>query len=264
MSQQLFLTQDRFTDADSTLFHGYFMRKGGQSKGVFESLNCGPGSGDEADVVATNRAIVANLAGVRAENLLSVHQVHCADCIEVKNGWSLTDRPKADAMVTDQAGFALGILTADCAPVLFYGVKSDGSPVIGAAHAGWKGALGGVLDNTVKEMQRLGANDIKACVGPCISRTSYEVSVDFVEPFLDDHDDSNRFFQSASRAGHLMFDLAGYCAWRLFRSGIKSAALMDRDTYTLEADFFSYRRATHRHEPDYGRQISVISIKEFK
>jgi YfiH family protein len=258
----LFYTQRGFAE-QSSVFHGFFTRKGGLSSGLFATLNCGPGSGDDLNVVRQNRAIVAREAGIDERHLLSVHQIHGADCMLAEATWPLEERPKADAMVTDVPGFGLGILTADCAPVLFHGAKEDGSPVIGAAHAGWKGALGGVFKQTIKSMGALGARveDIKACVGPCIARNSYEVDASFIEPFLEEHDESSRFFQEGRRDGHLMFDLPGYCAWRLFRDGVRSIALMDKDTYVLEDDFYSYRRATHRTETDYGRQISVIAIR---
>jgi polyphenol oxidase len=264
MSEPVYYTQASFLQPeDPKVFHGFFTRRGGVSSAIYDGLNCGLGSSDDAVRVLQNRALVAQTAGIDAANLLSVHQVHGVDCVTVKEGWSPEARPKADAFVTDRAGYGLGILTADCAPVLFYGEKSDGAPVIAAAHAGWKGALGGVFASTLSAMEALGASrsGIKACVGPCIGRASYEVSVEFVDPFLEEHDESGRFFQSAQKAHHLMFDLSGYCAWRLFRDGLRSIALMDRDTYANEGHFYSYRRTTHRSEPDYGRQISVIAIK---
>jgi YfiH family protein len=170
------------------------------------------------------------------------------------------ERPQADAQVTDVPGLAISILTADCAPVLFYG-RNDKGPVIGAAHAGWKGALGGVLDSTVYEMEEYGvkAKDIKAAIGPCISKRSYEVGQDFAAPFLNEDPENERFFMNGG-AGKLMFDLPGYCAARLYNCGLTNVAITGIDTYANERDYFSFRRATHRKEPDYGRQISVIVI----
>ncbi len=259
-----YYTQKGFVADEIPVFHGYFTRKGGASEGDFSALNCGPGSGEDMNIVQQNRNLVAREASVDPARLVSVHQEHGVNCVTVKEPWPLDFRPKADAMVTDVQGIALGILTADCAPVLLWGLNAENQPIIGAAHAGWKGALGGVLESTLKSMELLGVSKelVRACVGPCIGRTSYEVSVEFSEPFLEEHDESGRFFHAGEKAGHLMFDLAGYCAWRLFRSGLRSIALMDKDTYVLEDVFYSYRRATHRGEQSYGRQISVIAIRQ--
>lgn len=257
--------EDTFIKAAETgVFHGFFGRAGGMSGGVYDSLNCGLGSDDAPENVAENRARVARVCGVAPDHMLSLYQVHGKECLYVDKAWALDEtRPQADAFVTDQPGFGLGILSADCAPVLFYGAKADGAPVIGAAHAGWKGALGGVLEETAGAMEKLGAvrDSLRACVGPCIGRASYEVGADFIEPFLEENDESVRFIRPAGKAGHAMFDLPGYAAWRLFRAGVRRIAIMDRDTYVQEAAFFSYRRATHRGEKDYARQISVIAIQ---
>ncbi len=248
---------------DDEVFHGFFTRLGGVSPQPYAGLNCGTGSGDAASNVQENRNLVAAEIGIKSKNFLSLYQIHSAKVIEVNKPWANLERPKADGFVTDKTGIALGILTADCAPVLFYGRKSDGSPVIGAAHAGWGGALGGVLENTVKSMENLGAlkAHIKAIIGPCISKSSYEVDMSFMDKFISQSEESEKFFQAASSKGHVMFDLSGYCAWRLFEDGLKNISLLDIDTYENEAEFFSYRRATHRGEKDYGRQISVIFIK---
>ena len=243
-------------------FHGFFGRQGGVSKGVYDSLNCGRGSDDNLSNVQINLDRVAQAVGVASENLLTMHQIHSDKSQIVEEPWTLEQRPEIDSMVTDKAGIALGVLTADCAPVLFLGFKKDGAPVIGAAHAGWKGAVGGVLDSTIENMKNLGAEDIKACIGPCIAQASYEVSEDFFKPFEKDDPENERFFMAGAREGHLMFDLAGYCASRLARQGLKHVFIKDLDTYFNEEDFFSYRRATHRKEKDYGRQISVIMIKK--
>jgi hypothetical protein len=254
--------EERFTD--SSVFHGFFGRQGGVSDGVYDSLNCGLGTDDAQAHVNENRRRVSEYVGVKPENLLSLYQVHGKDCLTVDVPWALDkNRPKADAFVTDKPGLGLGVLTADCVPVLFTGKKQDNAPVIGAAHAGWKGALGGVLNSTVTAMMTLGAvkETIRVCIGPCIAKASYEVDKDFALPFLKENDESERFFHVAKKDGHLMFDLAGYCAWRLFREGVKNVLILDRDTYTQENDFFSYRRAIHRKEQDYARQISVIAIQ---
>ena len=257
----------RFIDNESeqtTAFHGFFGRQGGTSKGVYDSLNCGKGSDDNLANVKMNLQIIGNAIGIPHERIVTQHQIHSDVCNYVDEPWDENEsRPQADALVTDNAGLAIGVLTADCAPVLFYGTKSDGTPVIGAAHAGWKGAVGGVLDNTVKVMVERGASleSLRACIGPCIAQGSYEVSEAFVTPFENDDPENERFFMAGKREGHLMFDLAGYCAARLARNGLKNVFIKDLDTYFNEEDFFSYRRATHRGEKDYGRQISLIYIK---
>ncbi len=239
--------------------HGFFTRLGGVSSCPYAGLNCGIGSNDDANKVSDNRELVATNIGIKSENLLSLYQIHSARVVNVNEPWG--ERPKGDAFVTDKAGLALGILTADCAPVLFYGSKDGGSPVIGAAHAGWGGALSGVLENTLTAMEELGALNIKACIGPCISKSSYEVDLAFMGRFIDENKESQGFFVSASRTGHVMFDLSGYCTWRLSRAGFENISSLDIDTYKNEDEFFSYRRATHKGEKDYGRQISVICIK---
>ncbi|MCB1532541.1 MAG: peptidoglycan editing factor PgeF [Alphaproteobacteria bacterium] len=240
--------------------HGFFGRQGGVSEGIYESLNCGQGSGDDPAHVEENRARVAAKLGVGRARLLSLYQIHSDVCLRVTEGWE--ERPEADAHVTDRPGLALSILTADCAPVLFYGEKDDGAPVIGAAHAGWRGAFGGVLESTVGAMKDLGAKpaSIRAAIGPCIAKASYEVDDGFVQRFIETDEANEHFFGAAARAGHAMFDLAGYAAARLARAGVKNVSILDLDTCADEAAFFSYRRKTHRNEPDYGRQISAIVI----
>jgi YfiH family protein len=244
--------------------HGFFGRNGGVSKDVYASLNCGLGSDDEPEAVMQNLALVAGEIGSDPSALLNLYQVHGDGCVTVDAPWMAKDRPKADCFVTDKCGIALGVLTADCAPVLFYGEKADGAPVIGAAHAGWRGAIGGVLASTVDGMTSLGvrADGIMACIGPCIGAASYEVDDGFAQTFLDEDDENERFFMSGQKAGHVMFDLSGYCAFKLFKAGVKQVFIKDLDTYFNEEDFFSFRRATHREEEGYGRQISVIMINE--
>lgn len=249
----------------SAIAHGFFGRRGGVSSGLYDSLNCGSGSHDDPDLVIENRTRVAKALGVSESQLISVWQVHSPDCIYLAERLPAdADKPKADAMVTDKAGLALGVLTADCGPVLFAGLKRDGSPIIGAAHAGWGGAIKGVCEATVQTMIEHGAelSSISAAIGPCIGSKSYEVSLGYERPFLDQDDANEHFFKPAARAGHLMFDLPGYIASRLARVGVRQIEITGVDTFSEEARFFSYRRTTHRDEPDYGRQISAICIQE--
>lgn len=251
------------TFSDDAIGHGFFGRQGGVSTGLYSSLNCGAGTRDNPDNIQENRQRVASAIGSSAEKLVTVKQIHSGQCVIVTGPWTVGERPDADAMVTDAPNVALGILTADCGPVLFSGQKADGSPVIGAAHAGWGGALKGILDNTVQAMIAKGAvpESIQASLGPCIGPASYEVSDDFTEPFLKHSENAEHFFKAARKPGHLMFDLPGYIAWRLAQCGVKKVRISGLDTYALENEYFSYRRTTHRGEPDYGRQMSAIVIK---
>lgn len=256
-----FLQAGEFADAKRDgVAHGFFGRAGGVSGGIYAGLNCGVGSSDVPADVKANRASVAEAIGVNPENILSLYQVHGDACLKVDKPHN--SRSEADAQVTDVPGLAISILTADCAPVLFHGKKASGKPVIGAAHAGWKGALGGVLESTVYAMEEYGvkAETIRAAIGPCIGKRSYEVGEDFAKPFLEQDPESERFFMAGAKAGHLMFDLAGYCASRLYECGVNKVAITGADTFAREKDYYSFRRATHRKEPDYGRQISVIVI----
>lgn len=258
-----YLTQEHFIPSSETkLFHGFFTRKGGSSKGLYKGLNCGLGSGDDSQDITGNRETVAKNAGVAPQNLLGAYQVHGAKVIRVEKTWTPENRPHADALVSDRPEIALSILTADCAPVLFTGKKENGDPVIGAAHAGWKGALTGVMEETLSAMMDLGAQEksLRACVGPCIAQPSYEVEDIFKKAFLEEDKASECFFTSGEKVGYTHFDLSAYCAWRLKRFGIMYVSSINKDTYTHENEFYSYRRATHRNEPHYGRQISVISI----
>ena len=176
----------------------------------------------------------------------------------------MNNRPQADALVTDQPGLMIGVLTADCGPVLFSGKGKDSRPIIGAAHAGWGGALNGILESTIVQMERLGLDKstLKAVVGPCIGPTTYEVSHSFRDPFILQDMKNARFFIPAERPGHLMFDLPAYCARRLLLAGVPQISGVERDTWAEEAEFFSFRRSTHRAEPDYGRQVSAIMIRK--
>lgn len=231
------------------------------SAGLYAALNCGPGTEDPPANVADNRARVA--AHLGAAELVTLYQIHSAECLYVTEQVAEGDaRPKGDALVTDVPGLALGALTADCAPILLYGEKADGSPVIAAVHAGWGGALKGVQRQAVAKMVELGANvtSICAAIGPCIAQASYEVTHEFAVPFLEQDIETERFFM-AGKPGHLHFDLAGYNAAQLAQAGVREIAITGEDTYAGEGRFFSFRRATHRGEPDYGRQISTIMIR---
>jgi YfiH family protein len=239
----------------------FFTRQGGVSKGIYQSLNCGPGSDDNPQAVEENLRRASGELGVLESRLMLLHQVHSPTCLVVHEPWTNNERPQADAIVTDKHELAVGVLTADCTPVLFKSTKGDGAPIVGAAHAGWKGALGGVLDSTVEAITKLGGSEIEAMIGPCIGQASYEVQEQFAEPFFKRDDEADKFFMSGQREGHLQFDIAGYCAFRLAQAGIKNVDILDHDTYAMEESYFSYRRTTHREENDYGRQLSAIVIR---
>lgn len=243
-------------DALAPLRHGFFTRKGGASSGVFDGLNCGLGSSDQTEVVKINRARVAEAMHVAPEHLVTVYQVHSPDVITVDA--PLETAPEADAMVTATPGVALAILTADCQPVLFADAQSG---VIGAAHAGWRGALEGVLEATVDAMEALGAtrDNITAVIGPSISQAAYEVGPDFIDAFLDQDPDNSRFFANGN-ADRYQFDLTGYGVHRLRSAGVGHAEWTRHCTYSDPDRFFSYRRATHAKEADYGRLISSIRL----
>jgi polyphenol oxidase len=240
------------------LEHGFLGRRGGVSTGIHAGLNVGIGSDDDAAAVAANRrrATEAVLPGGK---LATVYQVHSADAVVVREVLADDARPHADALVTDRPGLALGILTADCAPVL---LADKAAGVVGAAHAGWKGAIGGVTDAAILAMERLGAKRerIAAAIGPCIARASYEVDDAFARRFEADDPVNERFF-APGRAGHHQFDLEAYLAHRLAAAGLIRIEAMGLDTYADDARFYSFRRATHSGEPGYGRQISIIGLK---
>jgi polyphenol oxidase len=237
--------------------HGFFTREGGHSKGIFASLNCGLGSADDLETAKKNRTIVADKLGVAHTHLLSAHQVHSSDVLHVTEVWS--ERPKVDGLVTDREGIGLGILTADCGPLLF---ADDSAGVIGACHAGWKGAVGGVAANTIKAMESLGARRerIIAVLGPTISKANYEVGPEFPKPFLAQDEGNERFFTLSSKPGHFMFDLPAYLMSRLAQENLKAVHDLAQCTYADAQRFYSYRRTTHQGEPDYGRLISAIAL----
>lgn len=239
--------------------HAFFTREGGVSEGIYASLNCGPGSNDAPANVAENRRRAMAMVDLPDHALISVYQVHSPEVVQVDGPWAEGARPQADAMVTTVPGLALGILTADCAPVL---LADRQGKVVGAAHAGWKGAVGGVIDNTLDKMVALGAKrkNIVAAIGPCIGQRSYEVGPDFPAPFLAEEPLNRDFFAPSRREGHYLFDLPGYVSRKLSRLGISEVTRVPADTCRDEARFFSYRRTTLRKEPDYGRQLSIIML----
>ena len=236
--------------------HGFFTRKGGASSGIFAGLNCGVGSSDQTEVVAINRARVAEAMAVQLDHLVGVHQVHSPDVVTVTG--PLPVRPQADSMVTATPGIALSILTADCQPVLFCDPKAG---VIGAAHAGWRGAFRGVLEATVAAMTNLGATPagISAVIGPSISQSAYEVGPEFYQTFADEDPENSRFFANG-KGDRLLFDLPAYGLHRLRAAGVGHAEWTRHCTYSDPDRFFSFRRTTHLGEADYGRLISVIRL----
>ena len=236
--------------------HGFFTRKGGASSGVFAGLNCGFGSSDQHEIVAINRSRVAEAMGGASTDMVGVHQIHSADVVTVTSPTS--DKPKADAMVTATAGITLSVLTADCQPVLFADTSAG---VIGAAHAGWQGALDGVLENTIDAMVTLGAqrDNIVAVIGPCISQRAYEVGPEFAERFIDMDRDNARFFAQGD-GDRMQFDLPTFGLARLRGAGIKDAAWTRHCTYADPSRFYSYRRSVHDEDVDYGRLIAAIRL----
>ncbi len=241
------------------LRHGYFTRKGGVSDGIYGSLNIGLGSDDNRASVLENRRRVTADLGVDAAGLVSPHQIHSPDVITVTGPFAEDADRRADALVTATPGIAIGVATADCGPVLF---ADAGSGVIGAAHSGWKGALTGVLQNTVTAMEDLGAvrSRITAVLGPTISQNAYEVGPEFRQRFLQEDAHNGKYFKASRKDGHFMFDLPSYITSSLCALDLATVTDIGLCTYSDEDRFFSYRRTTHRSEPDYGRQISAITI----
>jgi polyphenol oxidase len=239
--------------------HAFFTREGGVSDGVYASLNGGPGSDDAPAKVAENRARMAAALGVAPDRLLTAYQIHSPDVVTVERPWQPQQRPRADAIVTRVPGLAIGVTTADCGPVL---LADETAGVIGAAHAGWRGAATGVLEATIAAMERCGADRARIAValGPMIRQANYEVGPEFVDRFQAEDAGNARFFQPAERPGHALFDLPGYIAARLAAAGIARVEDVGHCTYADAARFFSYRRSTHRREPDYGRHINAIAL----
>jgi polyphenol oxidase len=239
--------------------HAFFTRQGGVSAGIYTSLNGGVGSNDKADNVAENRARMATALGVPPPRLLTPYQIHSPTVVVAEAEWRADARPRADAVVTTTPGLAIGVSTADCGPVLLADAQAR---VIGAAHAGWRGALSGVIEATLDVMVAQGATraNIRAALGPMIRQPNYEVGADLITKFIDADADNARFFKPAAREQHALFDLAGYIRARLTRAGLAEAADLHLCTYADDAQFFSYRRSTHRGEPDYGRHINAIAL----
>lgn len=253
----IFLTTKKFDAQD--ICYGFFGRKGGVSDGVYASLNAGRGSHDDPQKIEQNRRIIADSIGV--DGIINCYQIHSDIC-------HIIEKPpekilEGDALVTTQKDLVIGVLTADCGPILFHGLLHDGKPIIGAAHAGWGGALRGILESTIDKMIEAGAElkTIKAMVGPCIGPESYEVSEEFLNPFLERDEDADDFFVLKPNTNKFLFDLPAYIEVRLKNYGIQTIIQSGIDTYKEEADYFSYRRKTHKNEPDYGRQMAVIVIK---
>jgi YfiH family protein len=241
--------------------HAFFTRAGGVSEGVYASLNGGVGSSDARDKVAENRARMAAALGVAPERFLTAHQIHSPDVVVADEPWTHENRPRADAIVTRTLKLAIGVSTADCGPLL---LADSQAGVIGAAHAGWRGALTGVIEATVAAMEELGAERarIVAALGPAIRQPNYEVGPEFVTRFLAADADNTRFFAPSERAGHAMFDLAGYIADRVQRAGVANFEDLALCTFAEPERFFSYRRTTKQGEPDYGRHINAIALAD--
>jgi hypothetical protein len=239
--------------------HGFFTRAGGVSEGIYAQLNCGPGSSDAAASIAANRARVAAHLGSRHTDVVTLYQVHSATALAVTTPIAAADRPKADAVVTKTPGLAIGVLTADCAPVLFADADAG---VVGAAHAGWRGAVSGVIEATIVEMERLGATRarIRAACGPAINQAAYEVGPEFEAELVQSCADNKQFFSRSDASARPHFDLPGYVESRLKAAGIGQIERQSRCTYANESNFFSYRRSQHLNQTDYGRQISAIVV----
>ncbi len=240
--------------------HAFFTRTGGVSDGIYASLNGGPGSADTPAHVAQNRARMAAALGVAPDRLVTAYQIHSPEVVTIEQPWPAQERPRADAIVTRTAGLAIGVTTADCGPVLFADAQAR---VIGAAHAGWRGAFTGVLETTIAAMERSGADRerIVAVLGPMIRQPNYEVGPEFVARFNGADAANDRFFRPAPQPDHALFDLAGYISVRLRAAGIRQVEDLGHCTYADAARFFSYRRSTHRKEPDYGRHINAIALQ---
>jgi YfiH family protein len=241
------------------LRHAFFTREGGVSSGMYRSLNGGLGSNDDPAGVAENRRLMAERMGVAPDHLINAHQTHSADAVIATGPWQRSARPRADAIVTASENLAIGITTADCGPIL---LVDSNARVVAAAHAGWKGALTGILESTIATMEKLGGkrSRIIAAIGPLIRQQSYEVGGEFIERFLDADADNAAFFIPSHRTGHAMFNLAGYIRMRLENAGVLLIDDLGVDTYADER-FFSYRRSVHRKEPDYGRHVHAIALE---
>ena len=239
--------------------HGFFTRAGGVSEGLYESLNGGVGSKDKPARVAENRARMAKTLGVGADHFVTAFQIHSPDVVVAEKSWSADARPRADGVVTKIPRLAIGVTTADCGPVLF---ADETARVVGAAHAGWRGALSGILEATIAAMEKLGADRIRivATLGPMIRQPNYEVGNDLLQQVLAEDRDNARFFADGEREGHAQFDLSGYIGARLERAGLGAIEDLALCTYAEPERFYSYRRSVHRAEPDYGRHVNAIAL----
>lgn len=253
------MVQSQLLSECSGIRHAFFTRDGGVSNGIYASLNGGVGSNDDASHVTENRARMARHLDVTPDRFLSAYQIHSPQVVVADTPWTNDARPKADAIVTTTPGLAIGVSTADCGPLLFADEKAR---VIGAAHAGWRGAFSGVIENTIEAMEKLGADrsNIKISLGPLIRQANYEVSQDFVDQFVRENESHSRFFVPADREGHAMFDLPGFIAARIEKSRIGQFQDLDLCTYADPDRFYSYRRSTHLVQPDYGRHINAIVL----
>ncbi len=254
----------QFKAQDNAFTYGFFGKNGGVSPAPYDSLNISYQSGDKPNHIHENRRRIATQLNRDLMEIYTVKQVHGRDCLVVTGDYdSESEAPDADALVTDQPNMPIAVMTADCVPILFAARKSNNAPVIGAAHAGWGGALKGIIESTLAAMQHLEADltTVQACIGPAIQKKSYEVSMEFAAPFLDGDETSERFFSEGQNPDKLQFDLPAYVMARLAKVGVKQIFDLGLDTYSLKDDFFSYRRATHEGQSDYGRQASVIMIR---
>jgi YfiH family protein len=257
----MMMLQSKPLDTLPHVRHAFFTREGGVSEGIYTSLNGGQGSADDPARIAENRRRMASALKVADTHLLSCYQIHSAEAVIATEPWARADAPRADAIVTATPGLAIGVSIADCGPVLFADREAR---VIGAAHAGWKGALTGILDATVARMEELGAarTRIVAAIGPLIRQSSYEVGPEFVTRFREADSMNIRYFAPADRSGHALFDLPGYIRTRLAKIGVGTIDDLCCDTYAEEKYFFSYRRSVHKNEPDYGRLVAAITLAE--
>jgi polyphenol oxidase len=257
----MMMLQSKPLDSLSHVRHAFFTREGGVSEGIYASLNGGQGSADDPAHVVENRRRMAAALKVADGHLLACYQIHSAEAVIATAPWTRANAPRADAIVTATPGLAIGVSIADCGPVLF---TDSEARVVGAAHAGWKGALTGILEATVARMEELGAarSRIVAAIGPLIRQSSYEVGPEFVTRFREVDSMNIRYFAPSERSGHALFDLPGYIRARLGKLGVGTIDDLCCDTYSEENYFFSYRRSVHRHEPDYGRLIAAITLAE--
>jgi YfiH family protein len=257
----MMMLQSKPLDALSHVRHAFFTREGGVSEGIYASLNGGQGSADDPTRVVENRRLMAAGLKVADGHLVTCYQIHSAEAVTATAPWTRANAPRADAIVTATAGLAIGVSIADCGPVLFADAETR---VVGAAHAGWKGAFTGILEATVTKMEELGAARarITAAIGPLIRQSSYEVGPEFVSRFHEADSMNIRYFAPSERSGHALFDLPGYIRARLGKIGVRTIDDLCCDTYTEENYFFSFRRSVHRNEPDYGRLIAAITLAE--